>query len=272
MKALSLDAVADFRSVVRDYYLHHQRPMPWRDHHDLYSVLVSELMLQQTQVARVIPKFTAFMQQFPSIEVLAAAPLAEVLIAWQGLGYNRRAKFLHAAAQAIIQRGIPSTYEDLVALPGIGPNTAGAILAYAYNKPVVFIETNIRTVYIHHFFHDQTDVADTSIRRCLEQTLDRTNPRERYWAIMDYGAYLKSQRKGMNAQSKHYQKQSKFEGSLRQMRGAILRRLADSPHDIDTIDESHDDRFETALNGLIHDGLVERHGDTISLTAHQHQS
>lgn len=143
--------IADFRSRVWDNYDHQRRAMPWRDDHSFYAVLVSELMLQQTQVTRVIPKFHEFMRRFPTIEILADAPLADVLIAWQGLGYNRRAKYLHEAAKAIVLCGVPQTRDELIALPGIGANTAGAIMAYAYNKPEAFVETNIRTVYLHEF-------------------------------------------------------------------------------------------------------------------------
>jgi A/G-specific adenine glycosylase len=139
------------------------REMPWRTNVDPYYVLVSELMLQQTQVDRVIPKFEAFMQAFPSIQDLSNASLAEVLTLWSGLGYNRRAKFLHSAAQKVVNdfNGVlPDSLESLVQLPGVGPNTAGAILAYSFNTPVEFIETNVRTVYFYHFFEDQLSVTD----------------------------------------------------------------------------------------------------------------
>jgi A/G-specific adenine glycosylase len=142
------------------------------------SLLVSELMLQQTQVARVIPKYQSFLEQFPDVQSLAMADLSDVLRVWQGLGYNRRAKFLWQAAGAIDVLGnFPTTYEELVKLPGIGSNTAGAILAYACNQPVVFVETNVRTVYIHHFFADRIDIHDREILSLVGQTLDREHPR-----------------------------------------------------------------------------------------------
>ncbi|CAN5421154.1 endonuclease III [soil metagenome] len=190
-------------------------------------------MLQQTQVSRVIPKYVAFLHDFPTVETLANAPLSEVLIAWQGLGYNRRAKFLWQAAQEIMRNGegaFPSTLTGLMTLPGIGQNTAGAILAYAFNEPAIFVETNIRTVYFHHFFQDREAVSDREITELLEQTIDKQNPREFYWALMDYGTSLKQQGHGKISKSSHYKKQSVFEGSVRQIRGRALRALAKRPY------------------------------------------
>ena len=140
---------ADFQELIWEKGRELYRDMPWRDDTRPYYVLVSELMLQQTQVDRVIPKFDAFITRFPDEAALAAASLADVLTLWSGLGYNRRAKYLHDAAKMIMAEfsGIfPTTYDELVKLPGVGPNTAGAIMTYAYNQPVVFIETNVRTV------------------------------------------------------------------------------------------------------------------------------
>lgn len=269
-------AVNEFREQVWSYYYDNARyDLPWRQNLDPYAVLVSELMLQQTQVARVIPKFTHFMESFPDIEALAKAPLAEVLVAWSGLGYNRRAKFLHQAARQVTDsyRGVlPTSREGLVALPGIGPNTAGAIMAYAYNQPVVFVETNIRSVYFHHFFGDTSEagtVADAEIRDLLSQTVDAENPREWYWALMDYGTYLKKQTGGNLRLSRHYSRQSVFEGSLRQMRGKIIRSLADGPlYEIDLarIAGQEDARFAVALQALLAEGLILRAGQVISLT------
>ncbi len=245
--------------------------MVWRESHDLYSVLVSEIMLQQTQVSRVIPKFQVFMKRFPSVQLLASAPLADVLIAWQGLGYNRRAKYLHEAAKQLVQVDQPTTIEELIQLPGVGRNTAAAICAYVYNQPVTFIETNIRTVYIHEFFHDRTDVTDKEILAIVTRTIDTANPREWYWALMDYGTHLKSHKLGSISRSSTYVKQSAFHGSLRQARGDILRRLAQGPVDIREI-VAIDDRYPRALQALIVDGLAEQLGDIVCLTAHTQES
>lgn len=261
-----------FQDKVWQYYEQSGRSMPWREKHDLYSVLVSELMLQQTQVQRVVPKFESFMKRFPTLASLAQASLADVLIEWQGLGYNRRAKFLHQAVQHIVEHGEPASLYDLEQLPGVGRNTAAAIMAYVHNEPVAFIETNIRTVYIHEFFPDATEVADSQIVELVMQTVDRKNPREWYWALMDYGTHLKAQRLGSIRKSAHYKRQSTFKGSLREMRGMIVRHLRKGPTDIDVMDEQQDERFIGALEGLIKDGLVERHGSVICLTAHSEQS
>lgn len=250
--------------------------MPWRHTADPYRIMVSEIMLQQTQVARVIPKYEQFIQRFPDVTALAGAPLADVVAAWVGLGYNRRARFLHQAAAMVIEAyggEFPTDSAGLQSLPGIGSNTAGAIMAYAYNRPVVFIETNIRTVYIHHFLSDESAVADAAIRHLLEQTLDETHPREWYWALMDYGTHLKATRPSNLAQSRHYKKQSRFEGSLRQVRGAIVRELAGGAMPEESLRQTINDtyaaageRFDPALSALLAEGMVERHGTMISLT------
>ncbi|MBX6334506.1 A/G-specific adenine glycosylase, partial [Candidatus Saccharibacteria bacterium] len=191
--------VQQFQQTVWEYYRAHGRHgLPWRQCEpdgtlDPYKVLVSEIMLQQTQVPRVIPKFEAFIRQFTTVQALAAAPLSDVLKAWNGLGYNRRAKFLWQAAGMIVSDfggRVPEAVSDLVKLPGIGHNTAGAVAAYSYNRPVVFIETNIRTVFIYHFFATEQQVADKAIADLVAKTLP-DNVRDWYWALMDYGTHLK---------------------------------------------------------------------------------
>lgn len=241
------------------------REMPWRTDTRPYYVLVSEIMLQQTQVDRVIPKFEAFIAAFPDVASLAKAPLAEVLKLWSGLGYNRRAKFLHEAAKMIVTEyngEIPSSQAEMVKLPGVGVNTAGALLAYSFNEPVVYIETNVRTVYFHHFFEDDATVTDTQIRSIAEETLDREHPREWYWAIMDYGSYLKRQGAGRNNKSHHYKRQSALKGSVREVRGAILKVL--SGGDMNEAELRRvtfdDERFKVALVGLERDGLIQKTG------------
>src|SRR4030095_9666003 len=150
-----------FREVVLEYYREHGRELPWRHPGTtVYEILVSEMMLQQTQVKRVIPKYQSFLKRFPTIQSLANAPLSEVLSEWSGLGYNRRAKYLHDAAKQLVSKVGPWKLEDLTECKGIGHNTAVAVLVYAYNRPLVFIETNIRTVCIHHFFNDKENITD----------------------------------------------------------------------------------------------------------------
>lgn len=247
------------------------RDMPWRQDTRPYYVLVSEVMLQQTQVDRVIPKFEQFIAQFPTVEALARAPLAEVLTIWSGLGYNRRAKFLHEAAKKLLAQysgKFPETQAELTTLPGVGVNTAGAILAYSFNQPVVFIETNIRTVYFHHFFQDQQAVEDRELRALVEQTLDQEHPREWYWALMDYGSELKRRGLGRIDQSRHYKKQAPLKGSLREVRGMIVKALAAvdlSPAELEAM-MPHDERFARALAALVKEGLVTTTNGRLHLT------
>jgi len=258
----------EFRRLLRQMGEELYRDMPWRQDTRPYYVLVSELMLQQTQVERVVSKFESFIQRFPDEQVLAAAPLADVLKQWQGLGYNRRAKFLHEAAKKIVELGgFPQDETGLVALPGIGKNTAGAVRAYAYNQPAIFIETNVRAVYIHHFFADYDAVDDEDIRILLEETLDNEHPREFYWAVMDYGVYLKKQGVKPN-RSKHYVKQSPLKGSVREVRGQIIAILTEGEMTMAILAARYDgdERFELALGGLVADGLVMIADDAVYLT------
>ncbi|HVX24272.1 MAG TPA: hypothetical protein VG992_02945 [Candidatus Saccharimonadales bacterium] len=222
-------------------------------------------MLQQTQVARAIPKYEQFLTLFPTATSLAATPLGDVLRAWSGLGYNRRAKYLWQAAQQLSD-SFPTDIAALVQLPGIGPNTAGAVLAYSFNQPVVFIETNIRTVFIHHFFNDQIDVTDKSVLEIVATTLDIEHPREWYWALMDYGAFLKQTVGNLNQQSKHYAKQSKFEGSKRQIRGEVLRQLAVSSQTVDELAKNIvDNRLRTVIEDLLSEGMIHQSHDKLEL-------
>ncbi len=247
------------------------REMPWRQNTNPYFVLVSELMLQQTQVDRVIPKFELFINRFPSVNELADASLAEVLQLWSGLGYNRRAKFLHEAAKMIVKDfhgKFPELEKDLLLLPGVGKNTAGALLAYAFNRPSVFIETNVRTVYFYHFFEGSLEVSDKELQELVERTIDREHPREWYWALMDYGSHLKRSGAGQLSKSKHYKKQAPLKGSVREIRGLIVKELAS--RDLTDFELRavivQDDRYEKALAGLIADGLVVSTVETLHLT------
>ncbi|HXH26537.1 MAG TPA: hypothetical protein VNG90_01440 [Candidatus Acidoferrum sp.] len=222
------DVIRFFQQTVWAYYATSKRLMPWRQNPEPYWVLVSEIMLQQTQVGRVLPKFEQFIERFPTIDSLASAELAELLALWSGLGYNRRAKFLWQAARIIRDKfsgTIPQTAEELTSLPGIGPNTAGAILAYAFNEPALFIETNVRTVYLRHFFSGQVGVDDKDLLQVAKLALDRENSREWYWALMDYGAHLKRVAGNNISNSRHYVRQTKFKGSHRQLRGQVLKLL-----------------------------------------------
>lgn len=271
MPEFSESTISNFREVVWEHYRQNARPMPWRDDTRPYYVLVSELMLQQTQVDRVIPKFEAFIATFPDIKTLATAELSDVLTLWSGLGYNRRAKFLWHAAQMVeyeFAGVMPDTMEDLQKLPGVGPNTAGAILAYAFNQPIVFIETNVRTVLFHHFFADHPEqVSDVELREIATSVLDIEHPREWYWALMDYGTHLKKTAGGRLSQSKHYKKQAPLKGSLREMRGRIVKTLTRSECINEQLRDcvSADERYDTALDALVREGMVQISGEVISL-------
>jgi len=222
---LSTEEITAFRQFIWEFYATNKRDFAWRNTLNPYRVVVSELMLQQTQTHRVEPKFEQFIVEFPDFESLAQASLRNVLSLWQGLGYNRRGKYLQEIAQAVMQEhggSLPEETEKLRALPGIGPYTAGSICAFAFNKPTVFIETNIRAVYIHTFAKGAAKVPDSELLPLIEATVDHANPREWYYALMDYGVELKKGGKNPNVRSKHHTVQSKFEGSDRQIRGRII--------------------------------------------------
>jgi len=257
------EQIYDFVSKVWKYYdAKGRHDLPWRQPSkdgvfDPYAIMVSEIMLQQTQVKRAIIKYDEFLSAFPTISSLSEAPLASVLKTWSGLGYNRRAKFLWQAAQDIQAKGnFPQTVDLLVQLPGIGVNTAGAIAVYAFNRPVFFIETNIRTVFIHHFFEDSDDITDKQlmplIEAALQDALERgISPREWHWALMDYGTHIKQAIGNAARRSKTYSKQSKFEGSRRQIRGQVLRILGQRPHQLLELQQLiNDERLGDVLQTL----------------------
>lgn len=254
-----------FQQMVLSYYEQHGRDMAWRNTTDSYLILVSEIMLQQTQVERVTMKFPEFIRAFPDFATLAAAPLGEVLTVWQGMGYNRRAISLQKCAIRVINEynGIlPADVDILATFPGIGRATASSIAAFAFNMPVVFIETNIRRVFIHFFFTETGTVSDAEILPLVEKVLYRENPRIWYWALMDLGSALKKTVANPNRRSVHYTRQSPFEGSDRKIRGALLKivlkdpfleeeeiigRVAEDPH-----------RLRRILGALEADGFIQR--------------
>ncbi|MDE1970310.1 MAG: A/G-specific adenine glycosylase [Patescibacteria group bacterium] len=263
----SLSRIRQFRRTVRAYYRKHKRAFPWRETADPYHILVSEIMLQQTQVGRVCEKYPEFVAAFPEVASLAEAPLSSVLRVWKGMGYNRRALALKSIAYIVCQKYggvIPRDPEILRTLPGIGKGTAGSIPAFAYNIPTVFIETNIRRVFIYHFFPHATQVRDETILKLVAETLDRKNPRAWYSALMDYGSYLGSTLRGNNPniKSKHYRKQSAFEGSNRKIRGIIIALLSNgqkqSMHAVIRAAGNDSGRVRHNLSVLVKEGFLEK--------------
>jgi A/G-specific adenine glycosylase len=247
--------VKEFNKTILDFYVQSGRSFPWRytSAADPWGVLVSEFMLQQTQTSRVVSYWERWMKLWPVPEDLAAAPLEQVLKEWSGLGYNRRAKNLRDCAAAICRTyggTIPVSPEALITLPGIGPYTSGAIACFGWNYPALFIETNIRSVLIHFFFQDRTGINDKELFPILEAVMDRVNPRVWYWALMDYGAELKKLINNPGRKSTAYAKQSRFEGSFRQIRGAVIKVLsAKGPQDITVLRTEVEDRLRDMNEG-----------------------
>ena len=228
MQTLTVDQIEQFTKLIYNFYKTNKREFIWREQITPYKIVISEVMLQQTQTVRVIPKFENWLEVFPDFATLANASNHDVLTAWQGLGYNRRGLALAKIAQLIINEHdgqLPSDPEILKTFPAIGSNTAGSICAFAFNKPIVFIETNIRKVFTHSFFPGQSEITDKQLLAIVAQTMDHNNAREWYYALMDYGVHLKKELPRINAASKHYTSQSKFEGSKRQVRGLIIKVL-----------------------------------------------
>ncbi len=268
---ISDSRIANLRRAVWRHYRFHKRSMPWRETSDPYAIFLSEVMLQQTQVGRVTEKYRQFIALFPDFAALAAASPAAVVRAWQGLGYNRRALFLHRAAQQVIDRfegELPQNLTELESLPGVGPATARSIAAFAFNAPVVFIETNIRRVFIHHFFPEETDVSDKKLLPLIERALPERRAREWYWALMDYGSHLGRVLPNPNRRSRHYVRQSAFIGSKREIRGHVLRLLVDGAlKETQLADALRGFSYQgrEIIEQLIAEGFIERRGTSLQL-------
>lgn len=287
MKKLTQRQIKQFQERVYAYYDQKGRSFPWRRTTNPYRIFISELMLQQTQTDRVVEYYKKFLNVFPTVHDLAQATLGEVLLLWQGLGYNRRAKFLHNASQTVVTEyngRFPKTYEELQKLPGIGPYTAAAIATFAYNQPHVVIETNIRAVFLYEYFTKDTNdlrrdtnfkIDDKEIIPLIEQTLDYADPRKWYNALMDYGAMLKKEHPNPTRKSKHYTKQSQFKGSNREVRGAIIRLLTEvfelSKKGVSkkTLYENlsfEPKRIEQNLAALVEEGMIQKYRNSYRVT------
>jgi len=225
---LTPDQICQFRAMIWDFYARHRRIFAWRHVEDPYAVLVSEIMLQQTQTYRVAGKYEHFLTELPNFKALAGASSHTLLRCWQGLGYNRRALYLQKIAQLVVSQHngqLPNDPQILQNFPGLGAATAASVCVFSFNRPHVFIETNIRAVFIHSFFGSAQKVHDREIMPLVEQTLDASAPRDWFYALMDFGVMLKKTYANPSRASAHHTKQSKFEGSDRQLRGAVLRAL-----------------------------------------------
>ncbi len=204
--------------------------LPWRPTRNPYQIFVSELMLQQTQISRVLPKYQEWLWIFPNWRAVAKAPFPKVLRAWHGLGYNRRARYLKESAKIAVEKyhgRLPSDSFELEKFPGIGHYSARAIACFAFDRCEPFIETNIRRAIIHEFFPKQrTRISDKEILSILGRLEPRAKKREWYWALMDYGNEIsRNQKENSNTRSKLYVRQSRFEGSRRYARARIVQAL-----------------------------------------------
>ena len=298
---MSEQNIKNFQQAIWDFYKTNRRDFPWRETTDPYKILVSEIMLQQTQTDRVIRYYEKWLKRFPDFKTLAAATFSEIYPYWQGLGYNRRGLNLQKVAQkAVLEyRGtLPKEVDLLEEFPGIGPYTARAVSIFSFNTPVACIETNIRRVFIHHFFPESRNHAeinvqtrarpalpdrpspelrgkkidDEEILKIAERALPAGKAREWHWALMDYGTHLKSQVPNPNRRHKNYRIQPKFEGSLRQIRGAALRILSGESANLKNLTariqkatEQDTERIKKVIETLEKERLIKQDNNIYSL-------
>lgn len=307
--------IPQFQKKIFSWYKKNRRDLPWRNTTDSYRILVSEVMLQQTQVARVLPKYKEFLQKFPTLEKLAKASDKTLLRVWAGLGYWRRAKYLKEIAKILLKAkktnskmsprrptagrehrsqnpagfedrsfwSLFSEPKDLEKLPGIGHYTARALACFAFGSTEAFLDTNIRRVYLHFFFSKRKNVSDKEILKVAQKAVTSISHDRRIWmyshiasrewhyALFDYGALMLKDKK-INRKSRHYTKQSKFEGSFRSFRTKIIRFILDQPNQ--TATKSRIKRLlkeaqspyapERILAALEKDGLIKKKGGAYS--------
>lgn len=261
------------------------RELPWRNVDDPYAVLVSEIMLQQTQVSRVGRFWERFLGAFPTVDALSAAAVPDVLELWQGLGYNRRALALKRTADLCAEQyggRLPETYEGLLALPGIGPATAAGVMAFARQVPGVYVETNVRAVFLHELFPGEERVPDRVLEPLVAAAAFHpaaaASPRRWYYGLLDYGAHLKATGVNPTRRSAAYTRQSTFEGSRRQKRAWLVRRVLAAPEgvaaaealrDLSSVEreagrgEVDEALFASIVNDLVTEGFFRREGSVL---------
>lgn len=281
-------------TAVLDWYRRCRRDLPWRRSRDPYEIAVSEVMLQQTQVDRVLPKYLAFLDRFPDLQTLATAGTADVLQAWAGLGYNTRAVRLQKLAQAVVDAGgFPTTPEELRNLPGVGPYTAGAIASFAFDRPVAAVDTNVRRV-LGRAVDGSAEIDEKHARELAEDALPDGSCRDWNQALMDLGATICIARKprcmvcpiqslckafesgnGAIAERKAVYRSSPFRTTRRYFRGRILATLRDAPAGGMTVaalgemlpdrPERHGYELSQLLEKMNSDGLLTIAGETVRL-------
>lgn len=270
--------IAEFQAWVREAGQALYRDLPWRNTRDAYAIWISEAMLQQTQVTRVLSRWERFLRHFPTVDALASASSADVVEEWQGLGYNRRALALKRAADicsAEYAGCMPEGVDKLVKLPGIGDATAAGITAFSRDVPCLYLETNVRAVFIHCFFRDAERVTDKELRPLVERACPVEDVRGWYYALLDVGARLKKDHKNPTRRAAAYTRQSKFEGSRRQKRAWLVREVMAAPGlssaellrrlNIEERKSGRDgvegDEFESIMADLAREGFFHREGD-----------
>ena len=270
--------LAPFRALVLERGRELYRDLPWRRTRDPYAIWISEVMLQQTQTTRVDGRWQRWLERFPTADALAAASPADVLDEWQGLGYNRRALALKRTADlCAAERGgqLPSTAEELVQLPGIGPATAAGVVAFAFDRPSLYLETNVRTVFLHELFPGREGVRDRELAPLVADTCSEEGARAWYYALLDYGAHLKTQVANPSRRSAHHTRQSAFEGSRRQKRAELVRIVLAAPGiaapelagRLDAFEQAAGrpcvdaDVFDGIVADLVSEGFFRREGD-----------
>ena len=253
--------IRKFQTMILTWWKTHRRDLPWRKTHDPYKILVSEIMLQQTQVSRGLPKYIEFLEVFPTVEKLAGAKTSSVLRIWKGMGYNRRALYLQNTAKKVVldYNGIfPNTEQQLTTLSGVGKYTARAIMVFAFAIDIAVVDTNIRQI-ITHFFFDDAPQPEKSIQEVADQLMPKGKAWEWHQALMDYGAIAleRNEKRSIKKKSKPFKETNRY------FRGRLLDLVYEKQwKEADLMSEmvkkfGKDKEFmEEIINGMSKDGLI----------------